>query len=142
VNADKLQVGEAEGYQVIVGLDVKPETLGILFPPDGYLTKEMLRANNLYAKDPDTGEKKGGFFGPKGRIKVVRLRQVPSYAFWTELDSVAWTGIDCTKLKEGFTFLSLNGHEICGKYIPTETRKKAKSLSSKIHKENAFQRKF
>ena len=36
-NADRVQLADVLGYQVVVGLDVKTGDLGILFPPDSQL---------------------------------------------------------------------------------------------------------
>ena len=59
-NADRLQLGDFRGYQVVVGPDVKTGDLGIYFPTDGQLSEEYCSANYLIRrKDPVTGENAG-----------------------------------------------------------------------------------
>ena len=60
-NADRLLIAMAAGYQVIVGLEAKEGDIGILFPEGGRLSHEMLMANNLYRKNPATGQPMGGY---------------------------------------------------------------------------------
>ena len=77
-NADKLQVANALGYQVIVGSDAHDGDVGIVFPEGGKLSHEMLLANCLYRKHPETGEVMGGYFETSGRIKTCLLYTSPS----------------------------------------------------------------
>lgn len=37
-NADRVQLADAGGYQVVVGLDVRDGDLGVLFPPDSQVS--------------------------------------------------------------------------------------------------------
>lgn len=52
-NADRLQLATCMGNQVIVGIDVPDESVGIFFPADGCLSKEMLTNNKLRKIDGD-----------------------------------------------------------------------------------------
>ena len=70
-NADRLQIGHCCGSQVIVGLSVEDNELGIFFPCDGQLSEEFAAANDLVAyKDPETGANKGGFFAANRRVRA------------------------------------------------------------------------
>lgn len=120
-NADRLMVGNALGYFVIVGLDADSDTLGVVFPSDGKLSEEMLLQNNLYRKHPVTGFPMGGYFEENGRVKSLTLRNAKSEAFWTPLSSLTWTGVNLSSLKEGDTFTELNGKLVCEKYYTPAT---------------------
>jgi hypothetical protein len=127
-NADKLLLGTAHGYQVVVGLDTADGELGVFFAADGQLSQEMCDANNLIGyTDPDTGEKKGGFFAKNRRVRAQKFRGEKSDGYWTSLDSFAWTGIDVSSLREGDQFEELNGHPVCNKYFTPATLRALKN---------------
>jgi hypothetical protein len=139
-NADRLKLADAITLQVIVGLDTKENTIGILFESDGCLSHEMCYENNLYSKSELNKDKtKKSFFGNNRRIRAQNFRGEKSYGFWTELESVVWTGVDLNTLKEGDTFTTLNGKEVCKKYInpatlrhATQNKQKNRSSADKI----------
>jgi len=122
-NADRLQLADALGYQVIVGADVKEGQIGILFAEGGKLSHEMLMANNLYRKHPETGEPMGGFFEANGRIRVVKLRKEKSEGFWTSLDSLHWACKDgvAPYFEVGMEFCELFGNKICERHYTAAT---------------------
>lgn len=121
-NADRLKLADAAGTSVVVGLDNYDGELGILFPTDGQLSLEFCEANDLIGtKDPETGERKGGYFDHKRRVKTQRFRGERSEGYWTTLDSLAFTGYDISKLKEGDEFDELNGIKLCNKYLTPAT---------------------
>lgn len=123
-NADKLLLGDAHGYQVVVGLDTKDGELGVFFPTDGQLSEEMCEVNDLIGyTDPDTGEKKGGYFPRNRRVRSQKFRGEKSDGYWTPLTSLAWTGARLDKLTEGTKFTELNGKEVCNKYYTPATLK-------------------
>lgn len=135
-NADRLQLGTANGYQVIVGLDVQDGELGVFFGPDGQISEEFARANDLVGyTDPDTGERKGGFFPKNRRVRSQKLRGVSSDGFWTGLSSFAFTGISTDNLREGDTFTELNGIPICNKFV-TQATLRAAAGQKKQRKDN------
>lgn len=118
-NADRLQIAHAIGYNVIVGLDARDGDLGVLFPTDGKLSNDMCMANNLYRKNPITGELMGGYLEANGRIKVVKLRGENSEGLFTSLSSLDWAGPN--NLKEGDEFDTINGKVVCQKYYTPAT---------------------
>lgn len=123
-NADSLNIGIAAGHQVIVSKDIKEGTLGVFFPTDGQLTHEMCHKNNLYRhiehnEDPQA---KGGFFEDSRRVRAIKLRGAKSEGFWTQLEVLAWTGVDLSTLKVGQLIQELNGKLICNKYYTRATR--------------------
>ena len=98
-NADRLNVGECFGNQVIVGLDVKEDEMGIYFPTDGQLDIEFLKANDLLAyTDPVTNERKGGYFEEKGRVKTMKSKTTKSIVIL--IITIFLTGISSAQGRE------------------------------------------
>lgn len=124
-NADKLQIANCMGYQVIVGLDAKDDDVVILFPDDGQLSHDYIFNNNLYNKaelnkDP---EAKTGFFDHKRRVKCQTFRGEKSEAYVADISSLMYTGADLSTLIVGTKFDELNSMGVCCKYITEATRK-------------------
>ena len=124
-NADRLQIGKAHNYDVIVSLDVKEGDLGVFFPCDGQLSHELCYNNNLYQdksknKDP---EAKGGFFSDNRRVRAINLRGARSEGFWSPVSIFDWLEQD-VMLKEGQMFDVLVGIDICNKYVTPATMKR------------------
>lgn len=142
-NADRLQLGTISGEQVIVGLETKEDDLMVLFSTDGQLSLVFAEANNLIAKkDPETGEKIGGYFEPSCRVKAQKFRGARSEGFTCSLNYLLKAGVSeetVGNLKEGDEFDTLDGIEICRKYITPATAKslrggtKKKKPRRKIH---------
>jgi len=121
-NADRLQLGMALGNQVIVGLDTVDGEVGVFFGPDGQLSEEFAKANDLIKyKDPVTHEIKGGYFSDNRRVKAQNFRGEKSDGFWCPLSYFEFTGYDLSKLEVGDEFDELNGVPICNKYITPAT---------------------
>jgi hypothetical protein len=131
-NADRLMVGTCFDNQVIVGLDTEEDELGIYFPTDGKLSLEFLEANNLIAKkDPVTGERTGGYFDEKGRVRTQKFRGEKSDGFFCPLEYLKYTGVKLDSLKAGAMFTEINKHLICEKYITQATRSSTQSQGKK-----------
>ena len=118
-NADRLQIATFFGNDTCVGLDVKVGDKGIYFPTDLQLSTAYCEANNLVRKKDDAGNEIGGFLDPvKRNVKTIRLRGEPSDGIYCPIESLAFTGIDLNDLTVGMTIDTVNGVEICQKYIP------------------------
>lgn len=116
-NADKLQIATIFGTSVIVGLDVKIDDIGVYFPTDIQLSKEYCENNNLVRKKDENGNNVGGYLDPdKRNIRAMKLRGEKSDGLFMPLESLVYTGV--TKFEVGEKIETLNGHEICCKYIP------------------------
>lgn len=123
-NADNIQIGMCFGNQVIVGLDITEDALGIYFPCDGQLSLEFATANDLVTRKDENGVKiGGGFFSEKRRVKAQGFRGEKSEGFWCPLSYLNVLGVDTSKLKEGDTFAELNSIPICNKYETPATKK-------------------
>lgn len=123
-DADRIQLGECRGYQVVVGLDTEEGTLGVFFPSDGALTDEFCQANNLYPIYDEGGKRiGGGFIDPKNRrVKAQNFRGQKSEGFWVPLSYFAYTGFPLESFQEGQTFTAINKHDICYKYVAKKTQ--------------------
>lgn len=133
-NADRLNVGECFGNQVIVSLETVEGTLGVYFPSDGQLGVEYCEANNLVRKKDENGKNIGGYLDPdKRNIRALKLRKEISDGLFMPLSSLE-TFTDISKLKDGDTITVLNGVEICRKYIPKRNPPKTKTVDKKVKK--------
>ena len=118
-NADRLQIATFFGNDTCVGLDVKVGDKGIYFPTDLQLSTAYCEVNNLVRKKDDAGNEIGGFLDPvKRNVKTIRLRGEPSDGIYCPIESLAFTEIDLNDLTVGMTIDTVNGVEICQKYIP------------------------
>lgn len=118
-NADKLMLGECFGNTVCVDTSYEVDELGIYFPADGQVSPEFAECNNLLRKKDENGKSIGGYMDPmKRNITTIRLRGEKSDGLFLHLNCVSYTGALLNELTEGFAFTTLNGHEICKKYIP------------------------
>lgn len=148
-NADRIQLANVLGFQVVVGLDIEDNQLGVFFPTDGQLSPEFCACNDLYPRFEDVDGKNvrvgGGFIDPKHRrVMAQNFRGEKSFGFWVPLSYFSWLWKDspANHLKEGDRFSSLEydrvvwqGSEfpqpICNKYINLRTQKAAASRQGK-----------
>ena len=131
-NADRLQIATVFGNDVVVGLDVQVGQLMVYFPTDGQLGEEYCKVNDLVRRKDENGNPAGGYLDPdKRNIKAIKLRGEKSDGMLAPLTSLAnFTTI--SDLKEGDTITTLNGVEICKKYIPR--RRTSGTWVGSIHK--------
>lgn len=124
-NADRLQVGECFGNQVIIDLSYKEGDIGIYFPTDGKLGQEFAEANNLLRKKDENGNNIGGYLDPEKRnIKAIKLRGEKSDGLFMPLYSLT-PFCNINELKVGDRITTLNGNLICEKYIPRGNKRKS-----------------
>lgn len=130
-NADRLNIATFFGNDTCVSLDVVKGEIGIYFPVDLQLSEEFCLENHLLRKKPD-GTPDTGYMDPKKRnVTAVRLRGEKSDGLFLPLKCVVYTGINLDELNIGDTVTTLNGHEICKKYIPI---RKHYSADNKVNK--------
>ena len=133
-NADRLNIVTFFGNDTCVSLDVVMGEIGIYFPIDLQLSEEFCLENHLLRKKPD-GTPDTGYMDPKKRnVTAVRLRGEKSDGLFLPLKCVAYTGINLDELNIGDTVTTLNGHEICKKYIPVRKHHSADNRVNKTRK--------
>lgn len=117
-NATQLQLTTFFGEQVIVGIDVHLEDIGIYFSSGLELSESYCDANHLCRTD-SSGNKDDGYLDrDKRNVKIISLRGERSFGLYMPLNSLSFTGIDLSSFKEGDHIEMVNGKEICRKYVP------------------------
>ena len=117
-NCDNVVGTTLFGLQAIVSKDSQVGDIGLFIPAESQLSDKYCYENNLYRhddKNKNLGEK--GYIEDNRRVKAVKFRGNPSTCLFMPLKSVSWAGVDISLLREGDTFDSLNGNQICRKYF-------------------------
>ena len=96
----------------------------VYFPEDGQLSEEFCNDNNLVRKKDDAGNNIGGYLDPgKRNITTIRLRGEVSDGLILPIECLS-KYTDISKLNDGDIIDTLNGHEICKKYIPERNNRR------------------
>lgn len=148
--ADRIQLADCLGSQVVIGLDNYEDELGIMFPSDGQLSEEFAQANDLIARKDDTGAKiGGGFFDTNCRVRTQKFRGEKSDGFWcslTYLSYLAKTQAEMDKLEsllvEGFSFNDILSNHICHKYYTPATLRAMEKQKNKPKTKKLFKPKI
>lgn len=119
-NADKLVLATCFVNTVCVAKDKYTEgEIGVYFPVDLQLSMEFCQKNGLLAVYENGKNVSGGYMDPaKRNVKAIKLRGEQSDGLFLPLSCLAYTGVDMDSLNIGDTITTVNGHEICRKYIP------------------------
>lgn len=123
-NLDNLVHSNIFGNYVIVDKETKKGQKGIFFPVECKLSEEFMRNNNLYRhshKNQNTD--KSGFFEDDGRIRALKLRGNISQGFFMPISCLEYISSDVFNLEDNTVFDTLNGHEICRKYVVVHKNK-------------------
>lgn len=134
-NCDNVVGTPIFGFQAIVSKDHKPGDIGIVFPAETQLSEDFCRMNNLYRHgNLNDDESKKGYIEDNRRVKAVKFRGHQSNALFMELDSLKYLGINVEKLNEGDEFDTIDGKEICKKYVIRTYEKKNRQALPKRFK--------
>jgi len=119
-NADKLVLATCFVNTVCVAKDKYTEgEIGVYFPVDLQLSMEFCQKNGLLAVYENGKNVSGGYMDPaKRNVKAIKLRGEQSDGLFLPLSCLAYTGVDMDSLNIGDSITTVNGHEICRKYIP------------------------
>lgn len=110
------------GMQALVSTDTTPG-LYVLFSTEVQLSADYCRANNLYRDATlNTNPEKTGYLEPSRRVKAIKLRKNRSESLLMPLSSLAYLGINTAEFNEGDVFDSIDGHEVCRKYVAKEIK--------------------
>lgn len=124
--AKTLQLGYYGGLPFAVSKELTKDKLYLIFLPDGQISGEYANEHKLISyTDPQTGKREGGFFAKNCKVRSIKLMKgtIISVGYVAELDTLAFTGYDISRLKEGDSFSELNGVPIVRKFINEATRK-------------------
>lgn len=117
-NCDNVVATTIFGFQAIVGKETKIGDIGIVFPAESQLSDEYCYHNNLYRHaDKNEIESKKGYIEDNRRVRAVKFRGNTSSCLFMPLESLEFTKIKPELLSVGDEFDTLNGHEICRKYV-------------------------
>lgn len=120
---DNLRGYSKFGMQALVSKDTAPG-LYILFSTEVQLSDEYAAINNLYrdaTKNADPEQR--GYLEENRRVKALKLRGNRSESLLMPISSLTyWLGEEVFELREGDVFDSVNGQEICRKYVPKGTK--------------------
>ena len=134
-NADKLQLGDCNGYSVIVGKDINDGDLVVFFEQGGQLSEEFATTHDLIRRRNPDGSAAGGMFEGNRKVRAIKLRGARSDGFVCPISFLAFTGINVSSLKEGDQFDELNGIKICNRFETKATREATKGKRIKIRKD-------
>lgn len=110
-----------QGNSCLVGKDSDENLPYLFFPAECKISKDFLSANNLFRhSNLNSDDTKKGFFEDSCRVKAVKFKGVISSGFVIPLSS-----LDCinNNLKIGDEFNSIDGIEICSKYLKPADKK-------------------
>ncbi len=103
------------GNQCLVGKNTKPGDIMVFFPAECQLSDELVKQNNWYRhSELNVDITKKGFFDDNRRVRAIKFKGHLSTGFLTESSSIEKL---CGLVKVGDEFNTLNGIEICKKYI-------------------------
>ena len=119
-NADKLVLATCFESTVCVSKDKYYEgQIGVYFETDLQLSMEFCEKNGLLAVYENGVNVSGGYMDPaKRNVRAIKLRGEQSDGLFLPLDCLAYTGAKLEEFKIGEQITTVNGHEICRKFIP------------------------
>lgn len=119
--ADKIQLVNIFGTQVIVGKDINIGDTLIYADSNMQMSHEFLSINNLFRnKELNLDKEKSGYFEDNGRVKCIKMKGVISDGFLFPPDYLEYASDK--EFKAGDEFTELEGHKIACKYIPKISR--------------------
>lgn len=123
-NADRLMLATCFESTVCVAKDQYYEgQIGVYFETDLQLSMEFCEQNGLLAVYENGVNISGGYMDPaKRNVRAIKLRGEQSDGLFLPMTCLDYTGANLDELKIGDQITTLNGHEICRKYIPNHPK--------------------
>lgn len=122
-NADKLQIWNVEGYDVITDLSRKEGDICVYFTPETCINHDILSKLNLYStKELNMDPNQVGYINDKRRVKAVKLRGIVSEGMvlpLSEILNVFNLDYDLSG-NVGLSFDTIDDILICEKYAPPQ----------------------
>ena len=125
-NADRLILATCFESTVCVAKDKYFEgQIGVYFETDLQLSMEFCEKNGLLAVYENGVNISGGYMDPtKRNVRSIKLRGEQSDGLFLPLDCLAYTGAPLEEFHSGDPINTVNGHEICKKFIPAYNQPK------------------
>jgi len=132
-NADRLQIVDIFGTQVITDLSTNVGDIMIYFDSNLKLSDSFLKNNNLYrTAELNSDKNKTGYFDDNGRVKAIKLKGEFSDGMLMPIDSLNFISKKLSDiLIPGFEFNDISGEKICEKYIKPLPKSSSGSGSNK-----------
>lgn len=133
-NADRLQIWNVNGYDIITDMSRKEGDICIYFPLECQINSDILSSLDLFSdKELNSNKEVAGYVHRSGRVRAVKLRGILSEGMVLPYAEVLATiGIAYLDISEeahnfiGQEFDTLNGITICKKYIPVVSEPRSK----------------
>lgn len=111
------------GNDVLTKKDADENQLYLFFPAECAINAEYLSKNNEFRESTlNIDCTQTGYFEPSGRVKAIKFKGVISTGYLTPLSTLAsftkWGLAWSIQLKVGDEFTTIDGIDICKKYIP------------------------
>ena len=117
-NCDNVVGTTLFGFQAVVPKCTKIGDIGIVFPAETQLSDEYCKNNDLYRhSELNLNKTEKGYIEDSRRVKAVKFRGNRSDCLFMPLESLNWTKVRVGNLVVGDEFDTLNGKEICKKYV-------------------------
>ena len=131
-NADRLMLATCFESTVCVAKDQYFEgQIGVYFETDLQLSMEFCEQNGLLAVYENGVNISGGYMDPaKRNVRAIKLRGEQSDGLFLPMACLDYTGANLDELKIGDQITTLNGHEICRKYIPNRPKRGVNATSA------------
>jgi hypothetical protein len=134
-NADRLEIANVFGGDVIVakGQYQKGELL-CYFPVESCISQKFLAWANLLDKAESNadGKTKGFFSSKNGRVRAIKLREIPSQGFLFKVSKLAeYYGVKESVFKLGESFDTINDDLLVKKYVSGERKSGNQNESKK-----------
>jgi len=122
-NADRLQIWNVGGYEIITDMSTKEGDIRVYFPLECKINSDLLSKMNMFSdKDLNQDKSIAGYVHKSGRVRAVRLRDVLSEGMVLPFDDVVYNLVNCypvqPELNVGTEFDTIDGVILCQKYEP------------------------
>ena len=140
-NADKLNLAEVAGHQLVCAKDAYEDgDTVIFFPEGGQLSNIVCWYNDLYRENKGENRTPGvyGYFGENRRVRSIKLRGEISEGFMLPLDGLKF--VSSAKpldelLRPGMLIDSVLENEICRKYETPATKQARQKAGGQARKD-------
>lgn len=121
------------GYNAIVSKNTKIGDYGIVFGPETQLSEQFCHFNNLFSNAEQNSDKTiKGYIGNNRRVRSIKLRGNFSTCLFLPISALSYLGVSLEDIKEGDSFTSINGIEVCKKYTILEKVKNVNTSNKKF----------